>query len=1687
MNTKRILAALMGILMLVTLCVPALAYSTPYESAVVDEWKPALMMDGSSNKVSYTDGTLTYQVTNNGQATYSGGSVHLVNDSSLNSNYAHIGTANTAWTSNSNKFVNPQKGVTLDAYLKIENLPKITDSTYLRDDGVNFDNGMPTNILFGGLAFQILCRSNSWTGVSGHTNNVTQAVMVLYDNETLGTNAALIMGTGVRAGTGANTSRPVTFFFNIPEDEYARYTMTFDVANQKTRFYVNGVAQKCDDGSSTEGALALMYYANGTTTGNCFNFCMNGPQHPSTSGNSGTYYCDLYMDQIAIFADALTPDSTNAGAFKEAVPLDPSDLNAWINVAKDLNKKYYTTESWDAIEAAIDAVDLNKEGLKQSQIEAWANDIKDAILAREYVGLDKLYIAQTYSSSNAATNGSAWTCGALLITEAGYSLADYSVSNMRLDSWTRFYGEHVTDGIYRITKVVKGAYRNGNKPAIGADEVVPENGFVFAFHSNEESAAWNPVEGGSQYAAQEFGERNAYAFRKLNLTEGSLVKFENVEVNYDGDSALSTTGTWVHRYTDGVVQTPIYRESANANSGAAEGEPKYLARDQFDGFETSSYIVPVDALPNFILSAQGDGTVTYGNATVGNEAQKYTVEAGATVALTANGDNFSYWMNAKNGAILSTDANLTFKFGVSEMELVAVFEGPAINGVVKYPVTFKDGITGKILAEVMVEEGTLVSADLIPEITAITGYTFKGWYADGKLANSVETYAITGKTTFFARYDFDNSNLFELTVKIGDNEKTYNRRYASLANVRAYGNFSYWTLDGAFLTSSGEAQLSMPKRAVTLEAVYDPSATNFAPITSMLDVFVDENGNLMATMSRDIPTGYTFLESGILLTRKATVSDLTVNSFNQSVTKGVSTASASAKTFGFTKPNMFSKEGTWLVRGYLSYRDAKGNEQTTYTGVYSVDVASAAADGELITTNVAFAIEGEYDPTVVGTEIFKATDYSDSGYKSFFPSTTQADDGTLYAVYYYGPSHAYYNQTEGKLSGVLHLVKSTDNGMTWSDPEVIVDLTDEDKSKGDYNRESRDPNLQKLSDGTLVLTFPVRAPIGKAGLNGSSRNDYWYERAYYMTSIDNGKTWSSMKEIECDYFSKGEPFLYDDLNRTTGCWVKNGSIAEMENGDLIFPLYGAVDCSSRSILETVVVKAKNNGDGTFTFYKEWANGTDTAHVAGQGLGDELAVWAYGDTVYGFARNKINSDYSKNTGGIVYRSTDGGVTWAEYAVENTANNCINQPNFAKITDELVLVNYSVPMASVNITGKRSARPIYGKLFNLKTGEWNEYTAVPVFDVVNAGQTNNDMGNPASILLDDGRIFTVGYSNPSNASSVIVGQYTTIDYYGGKSSGGSGSGSDSLKGENILTENFDSADAKTYVTTYRTVTASSEPDVLTADINDKLSAYLFAADKKGGSTVAIDGGKVTITSNSTRAATPYGAIVTKESIDGDAVMQFDYSFGSIEADGVSGARNRIGFVLYDEELDAKTAPTKFYITPGAVVLDSTANKFTFTHAVNTVYTAKIMYLQGSVYVKMWEKGTDEPAEWMGNATVAYNQGNPFTVYYEARSNSTSKYVQYSATIDNFSVDTVELKPSGLTPSTGLFMNVGKSAYVKVKYNVDLPMSGDVTMTAYSDNEGVAIIDATGKVTARASGVANIIAKYGKDVYSLSIVVR
>ncbi|MBR6529872.1 MAG: exo-alpha-sialidase [Clostridia bacterium] len=404
-----------------------------------------------------------------------------------------------------------------------------------------------------------------------------------------------------------------------------------------------------------------------------------------------------------------------------------------------------------------------------------------------------------------------------------------------------------------------------------------------------------------------------------------------------------------------------------------------------------------------------------------------------------------------------------------------------------------------------------------------------------------------------------------------------------------------------------------------------------------------------------------------------------------------------------------------------------------------------------------------YTPDVL---VYEATETSQSATRPFFPSVTQADDGTILVAYYYADGHALYNQSEGKLSGVLCMVKSKNGGKSFMRPEVLVDLRDEDVTRGDFNREPRDPNLQKLSDGTLLLTFPVRAPIGKPGYNGSNLNDYWSERSYYMTSTDNGVTWSEMREIECDYFSRGEPFLYDDPTRTTGCWVKNGSVAELEGGDLLIPLYGAETCNTRADYTCVVVKAHNNGDGTLTFLKDWAsvNGkkTDAALVGNAGEGNELALFAKDGTAYALKRTAIPS---KTEGGVLYRSLDGGLSWQEYATEPTANNCLNQPNFCYLGGDLFLVNYSVPLASVyDSPARRTARPVYGKLFDVN-GKFSDYSAVTVYDTVTA--TVADMGNPASVLLSDGRIFTVYYdtSAPAHRAGFIGGTFTTLsDYIG-----------------------------------------------------------------------------------------------------------------------------------------------------------------------------------------------------------------------------------------------------------------------------------------------------------------------------------
>jgi hypothetical protein len=190
---------------------------------------------------------------------------------------------------------------------------------------------------------------------------------------------------------------------------------------------------------------------------------------------------------------------------------------------------------------------------------------------------------------------------------------------MTLANWTRIFAVPTEKaGVYEISNIVTAG------SAVTADEEVPENeyglGFAIAFYTLNENGIDDVT--ASQYASVEFGMRNAAAWEAMKLTVGDKVELNNIifteeqfaEEGEDLQAAwLETEGTWKHRYwdTEGLgsfTKTPIYRGSKVANTGAAEGEPQYLAQDEFVDFVTYSTMTKVNENINY-GDTDGNGEV----------------------------------------------------------------------------------------------------------------------------------------------------------------------------------------------------------------------------------------------------------------------------------------------------------------------------------------------------------------------------------------------------------------------------------------------------------------------------------------------------------------------------------------------------------------------------------------------------------------------------------------------------------------------------------------------------------------------------------------------------------------------------------------------------------------------------------------------------------------------------------------------------------------------------------------------------------------------------------------------------------------------------------------------------------------------------------------------------------------------
>ena len=123
----------------------------------------------------------------------------------------------------------------------------------------------------------------------------------------------------------------------------------------------------------------------------------------SVSLEAGTYpvevtadNCKAYTGNITITADAATHTQTIAMTY---LPADYTKVDAAIAKANALNKDNY--KDFSAVEAAVNAVDRDKNITEQSKVDAMAKAIEDAIAALQYKDADYTKVDAAIAKANA--------------------------------------------------------------------------------------------------------------------------------------------------------------------------------------------------------------------------------------------------------------------------------------------------------------------------------------------------------------------------------------------------------------------------------------------------------------------------------------------------------------------------------------------------------------------------------------------------------------------------------------------------------------------------------------------------------------------------------------------------------------------------------------------------------------------------------------------------------------------------------------------------------------------------------------------------------------------------------------------------------------------------------------------------------------------------------------------------------------------------------------------------------------------------------------------------------------------------------------------------------------------------------------------------------------------------------------
>jgi len=447
----------------------------------------------------------------------------------------------------------------------------------------------------------------------------------------------------------------------------------------------------------------------------------------------------------------------------------------------------------------------------------------------------------------------------------------------------------------------------------------------------------------------------------------------------------------------------------------------------------------------------------------------------------------------------------------------------------------------------------------------------------------------------------------------------------------------------------------------------------------------------------------------------------------------------------------------------------------------------------------------------------------------------------------------------------VYLSESTNNGQSWSTPEVVLA-----SSVG-----AGSPDLSYV-DGTVFLTY-----------NASSK-------AWMMTSADGGENWSEAVSLRSDLLTVSQS--------------ASSAVTEMENGDILIALYGKDNNPPKSgwYAETVAVRYTNN-NGTWEYVSEEFIAEYTAETALAQVGNDV-VYAF----CGESGKVFMADYSVAD-----------PQWTEVAQEQPratssggmTPEMIEHPAFVKVDDNRWFVTFTNVNAGTE-AWETAGKIVYGKMFYPAAG-WDATISRPLYsgDGVAAAK-----GSPVVTLTNDNKLLTVYYDSTKQS---VFGTFSELTDWPSPAE---------ETGLDIVKFDFESTTLPQYLA--KAGGASIEDGV----IDLKPSAT-------GAHNIDVESGRF---------------------MNGSFVMQYDFMF---DANNTSGemwimprnTHNSHKITLSTTELAIKTGNQG---NTDADVLVTEKEDFSLNKG--EWYTVKMEKTGSTLRVKVWARGSAEPAEWDVSAT-------------------------------------------------------------------------------------------------------------------------